>query len=479
MKNRIFVILLSLGIGLQANAWDWWPLPTDGLDIEKDSIIYDVELSALASSGRYAPFLLQSNRNGNISAAPHSANASVYIGKPATRPHRWYDYDFGVEYTVRYDYHKKLNYYFNQLYAHTRLYIIDITAGITPYSQGPQDPELSSGGLLFSNNAMPMPRISIGIDEWRAFPGFYGFLEFKGGITHGWFIDNTGVRKSYLHHTFAGARVGGKLPFHLSYEFHHAAQWGGYSEQYGDLGNNFKAFGNALLAKSGGNMANDQLNAQGNHIGSQILTLELNGSTWTAKLYWQNLSEDGPIKFMTNSMNIYDGLWGFNLTLHKWPFINGFTYEFLNTTDQSGPYHDKDGLVYGGNDSYFRNSVYINGWNYFMRTIETPYITSPLYNENGELMTLNNRVQMHFAGIKGDIYGYRYRVMGSYCMNYGQYKAPLSNHNTALLLEVKKQFKKAWGIEVGLTFSADIGNQFGNSYGGMITIGKRGLIADY
>lgn len=479
MKNKTIIILSLLCSCLSLQAWDWWPLPMDEPDLESDSAMYSVELSTLASTGKYAPFLFQTNRNGNISAAPHSANASVYIGKPATRPHRWFDYDFGVEYTVRYDYHRQLNYYFNQLYAHTRLYIVDITAGIAPYSQGPQDPTLSSGGLLFSTNAHPMPRISIGIDKYTAFPGFYGFIEFKGGITHGWFTDNIGVRKSYLHHTFAGARVGGKLPFHVAYEFHHAAQWGGYSERYGDLGNNFKAFANALLAKSGGGMSNDQLNAQGNHIGSQILSLELNGEKWTATFYWQNLFEDGPIKFMTAGMNLTDGLWGFNLSMPHWRFISGITYEFLNTTDQSGPYHDKDGLIYGGNDSYFRNSVYTNGWNYFLRTIGNPYITSPIYNENGELATLNNRVQMHFAGIKGDIYGYRYRIIGSYAKNYGQYKAPVQSHNTALLVELRKRFEKAGGIEFSISFAADIGNQFGNSYGGMLTISKQGLIAEY
>ncbi|MDO9153042.1 MAG: hypothetical protein Q7U47_04935, partial [Paludibacter sp.] len=45
-----------------------------------------------------------------------------------------------------------------------------------------------------------------------------------------------------------------------------------------------------------------------------------------------------------------DGLFGFSVKNKKFPVIQGFLYEYLTTTDQSGPYHDKDGMIYGGND---------------------------------------------------------------------------------------------------------------------------------
>lgn len=475
MNKRLLGILFCILFCWSAAAWDFWPLPMAEPDIEEDTLLYGVSVSGLASTGKYAPFLLQSNRNGNISSAPFSGNLSVLFGKEPTRPHRWYDYDFAVEYALRLD-PQHFNYWFSQLYAHVRLYVVDLTAGITPYIHGPQDPELTSGGMLFSTNAHPLPRITIGIDRYTAFPGLYGFAEIKGGITHGWFVDNVYVSKSFLHHAFAGVRAGGELPVNLSYEFHHAVQWGGYSPVFGDLGNNFKAYWNAVTARSGGTMANDQINAQGNHIGWQILTADLKGSNWKVSLYWQHIFEDGPIKFMSQAMNRYDGLWGIHIVQSAWPFINGFTYEFLNTTDQSGPYHDKDGFVYGGNDSYFQNYIYPNGWNYFYRTIGTPYITSPLYNEDGTTQTQNNRVKTHFVGLRGDIYGYRYRFMASYTHNYGMYNHALHTDNTALLLELTKHFERAWGLELSLSLSADIGTQFGNSFGAMLTLSKRGIL---
>ena len=130
-------------------------------------------------------------------------------------------------------------------------------------------------GFLFSQNARPMPRITIGIDHYVPVPFTYGYLELKGGITHGWFTDNVYLKNSFLHHKFIGARVGGNLPVTVNYEFHHAAQWGGVSPVYGELGSSFKDLVTVFFAGSGGTMSNDQINAYGNHLGSQSLGLDV------------------------------------------------------------------------------------------------------------------------------------------------------------------------------------------------------------
>ena len=448
-----------------------------GPDTCRDTLRYVGEVSVLASSGIQAPTLLWHNQNGNISSLPYSGNLSVGIVKEATRPSRWFDYDFGVVLTGRISGTQRNiaspqiagTGYFRELYAHVRLYIVDITAGIHPMVVGTQDTELSSGGLLFSGNAHPFPRISIGIDRWTAFPGLYGYVEVKGGLTHGWLDDNNPyVAKTLLHHKFIGGRIGGKLPVNISYEFHHVAQWGGYSSVYGDLGNDLHAFKTAFLVRSGGTMANDQINAQGNHIGFQELALDVKGNGWKVSAYWQIINEDGPIRFIGFGMNNKDGLWGVNVSQSRWPFISGFTYEFLNTTDQSGPFHDKDGCVYGGEDNYYDNGIYKQGWSYYGNILGSP------------LLSLHNsRVMAHFAGIKGDIYGFRYRALCTYADNYGTYHVPLNSHNTAVLLEVHKTVPKAWGLDFGITLGGDFGTQYGNRFGGMITISKRGLIKNW
>ena len=465
-------------------AWNWWPLPMALPDTCRDSLRYVGEISLTTATGEFSPSFIHGNTNGNIAVQPHNGNLSLGIIKPATRPSRWFDYDFGVVLTGRLQSQQQaaglspkpeFTGYFRQLYAHTRLYVVDITVGIKPEVYGSQDPVFSSGGFLFSGNSQPIPRITIGVDNYTPVPGLFGYLEFKGGLTQGWFVDylkpsqtmpNT-TTKALFHHLHASLRAGGNLPVNLSYSFHHTAQWGGVSPKYGPMASNLRAWWNILLARSGGVSLSDQLNAEGNHIGFQEWCLWFNYGGWEARVYWQAIFEDKSATFIGYN-NGQDGLWGIHIKQHNWPFINAFTYEYFNTTAQDGPFHDKDGLIYGGRDSYFYNAAYQQGWTHFGRTIGNPLL-SPY----------NNRVRNHFVALGGDIFGYRYRLAANLTQNWGTYQAPQYSKNTALLLEVRKQFVKAWNLEVGLSLAADIGSQYGNSYGALLTLTKQGLITQW
>ena len=201
MKNRraILVLVGMWAVSMFAQQWNWWPLAINDTTPYADTLQYHAYVSALASSGNKAPFLLRANQHGNIAQTPYSSNFSASIFKRPTCPTRWWDYDFGVQLTGQTNTDPKRNSgdniiypttmitgYFEQLYAHTRLYIVDLTAGIKPMVHGSQARQLSMGGLLFSGNAHPIPRITIGIDKYIPFPGLFGYLEIKGGLTHGW-----------------------------------------------------------------------------------------------------------------------------------------------------------------------------------------------------------------------------------------------------------------------------------------------------
>lgn len=475
-------------------SWNWWPTGIRADVQGTDSLFYSGSLSAVASSGTYAPFLLTSNTYGIVPHTPYSGGLMLGISKPATSAERWYDYDFHVAALARV--HSaadtratamplSLTYPYGGValpvaYAHARLYIFDCTVGIAPMMSLMADTLLSMGGLLLSPNAPNMPRVSVGIDRYTAFPGCYGYFEFKGGLTHAWLTDDILVQKAMLHHKYLGLRLGGRLPVNIAYEFHHAAQWGGMHPTYGNLGNDFRAFVNTFFARAGGNMPNDQLNAQGNHVTAQQFTLTAKGTGWQVDAYWQNMSEDNLI-FIGFGQNIADGLWGINLRLSNQPWVQSVVYELLNTTDQSGPWHDRDGLCYAGNDSYYRNAVYSSGWNSYMHTLGNPYLLSPLYNTDGTLYSLNTRVRVHHVGVRGDLYGYRYRLRASYARNYGNNNSqvPYSTQNTALCLDVQRTVQQAWGLTFGLSLAADFGTQFGNSFGAQLTVSKQGLITKW
>ncbi len=459
-------------------SWDWWPTGIrDSVAAGEDTLRWMAGVSAVASSGTYAPSWLHHNTHGDVSASPYSGNLTAGIYKEAQHNERWWDYDFGVQLTGRVEYEKKGTGYFNQLYAHARLYIFDITVGIKPMIYETQDTALTSGALVFSGNSQPLPHITIGIDKYVPVPGCYGYFELKGGLTHAWMPDNVYIQHCLLHHKFIGLRFGGRLPVNFSYEFHHAAEWGGISPVYGPLGSSLRDFKHVFFAQGGGVMRNDLVNAQGNHVGSQQLMVTGKGQGWEVNVYWQNFFEDN-FAFIGDGQNITDGLWGVSMKQTRWPFIEGVLYEFMNTTAQSGPWHDRDGLCYAGNDQYYRNGIYRNGWNYFGRSMGTPFITSPLFNEGQSTQTLNSRVRVHHVGVRGDIYGFKYRIKTSYVRNYGNDVASskVLNTNTAVLLEVTKKVPQAWGMEFGLKLAGDFGSQFGNSFGAQISIVKRDIL---
>lgn len=494
MKNKLIIVFLALSACLSARelSWDFWPTGIqDSVTVGVDTLRYTIGVHAVASSGKYAPFWLQSNANGDVSSSPYSGNLSVGLYKQAVHRARWWDYDFGVQLTGRlqsripgaaFAMQQTLGTgYFNLLYAHVRLYVFDITAGIKPIVYETIDPALSMGSMVFSGNSQPLPRITVGIDNYIPFPGCYGYFEVKGGITHAWQVDNVYVQNNYIHHKFAGLRFGGRLPVNLSYEFHHAAQWGGTSPVYGKMDEHLlHSFINVFFARGGGTMKNDQLNAEGNHVGSQQLTLTCKGEGWSVSAYWQNFFEDN-FAFIGLGQNLSDGLWGVSLQQTRWPFIQGVTCEFLNTTDQSGPWHDRDGLCYAGNDHYYQNSIFREGWNYFYRSMGNPFITSPLYNADGSIATLNSRVRAYHVGVRGDIYGFQYRLLASYARNYGNDNASrqVLSTNTALLLEVTRHVEQAWGLDFGLRLATDLGTQWGNQFGAMITIRKNGVLCKW
>ena len=472
MKTKHLIILVSwLLVGTHLYGADWWPVAMHTPDTAGDTISYAAEVSAVVSSGA-VPLWIQALEDGNISAAPYSGNITAAVYKRATRPCRWYDYDFGIALTGRFDTQRTTG-YFRSLYAHTRLYIVDITAGIKPLVVGSQNPQLTTGGLLFSGNAYPIPRISIGIDQYIPFPGLYGYLEVKGGLTHGWFVDNSCLdttihtTNALLHYKFAGVRLGGSLPINIGYELHHVGQWGGTSPYHGKFPISWDTFKHIVLAQGGGNNLSDQLNAEGNHIGVQELSLVAKWTHWNITTYWQTIFEDKSANFIGRS-NLADGLWGIALRQNEWPFINAITLEYLNTTRQDGPWHDRDGQVYGGRSNYYNNSSYKQGWTHFGRTIG-----------NAMMSPDNNRVRVYFAGIAGDIYGFNYRVKISHARNWGTYNQPKYSTNTACMLEVKKHVEKAWGLYFGVRMAADMGTQYGNRFGAMITISKQGIIHSY
>jgi len=450
---------------------------------QNDTIKYEVGVLGVASTGTYSSFWLQNNRYGAISSSPVSADGWVGFSKDLTRKSSLFDYGFKASILLQ-TAPQKTNVYFHEFYAKARFSVFDLVIGAREEHFGNQDSTLSCGGFLFSRNARPMPKVTVGIEHFTPVPFTNGYLEIKGAISHGWFTDNIYTSNLLLHHKYLYARIGGRLPVHIQYGIDHVAQWGGNVLGPGQQPTSLNDYIRIFFGRSGGSNAllGDQINALGNHIISQSMKLESDISDFKVSGYWQNLSEDGPIRVIWNSMGIRDGLWGVTIRNSKIPFVKGIVYEYLNTSDQSGPYHDKDGLIYGGADDYFNNNIYQNGWSYFSRTIGTPLITSPIYNHNGVVNILNNRVQAHHFAIEGNVSGYEFKYLMTVSKNYGTYHGLIATDkikSTSLLLEVKKDFPTLNHIQCVVSVGADVGRMYGNSVGCMFSIRKTGNLFHY
>lgn len=435
---------------------------------------YKLEFSGTGSSDAKSAFWLQHNQNGTVPFQPYSATLSTAIFKKADTDTRLFDYGFKTD--ARFQLSDKFRVYFPELYLNARLHVFELKAGRSVEIYGTQDSTLSSGGLLFSQNTLPIPSISAGIPQFATIPFTFKLIEIKGALVHSYFTDNISAKNMLLHHKFGYVRVGGELPVKIQYGLHHVAQWGGHIPNLGQQPTGFDNFLRIFLAKSGGEDAlrTDQINTLGNHIISQNLKLEIKLPVFQLDAYWQNISEDGPVRFMTKSMNVSDGLWGVTLKSNQFPAVKKILYEYLNTTDQSGPYHDKDGIVYGGADSYFNHGVYQAGWTYFSRTIGTPFITSPIYS--GTIDIKNNRVQVHHFGVNGEMKNVHYKMFFSFSRNYGSYSFPFDSMKTGnmFLLEISRKFPSLSNIEVFVSLAADRGNMYGNNTGFVIRLVKTG-----
>jgi hypothetical protein len=455
---------------------------------------YSIETGAVLSAGKQTPFWLMSNQYGLIS--PKKYNALIRLGlKTNLSATKNIDYDYGLDVVDRQS-NRTNKLYLHQAYLRLKLYFVNFQAGSMEEKFGNQDSSLSSGGLLWSGNARPMPKVSVIVPDYKPVPFTREYLEFKGGISHGWFGDNQFVKDSWLHHKYFYLQFGGRLPVHIHYGFHHFVQWGGESVDpaIGELPRSFNDFIRIFAAKEGGSNAPilEQKNALGNHLGSRNFGLDINFSKTKLGFYWQTIIEDSSGRAFRN---VKDGLWGIYFrTKDKDRIINGLVYEFINTTDQSGrysffwllngkkyPYQVPGGEYYytEGNDNYFNANIYRAGWTYHSMVIGTPFITSQgviKATNNEDAYIWNNKVICHHIGLEGKYRNLLYKLLASYYLNYGTNVSPIEPtiSQFSFLLQTQIVDVLPWGISAFLALGIDHGELYGNNTGFRLSLSKKG-----
>ena len=463
-------------------------IPTIGFS-QLPSPSYQLELGAMGQGGTQKPFWLISNQDGQFDPGQSSLFGGLYVGSEVEHQGEWFHnpmheipkhdtisnkkitVDYGVELFNRYN--GSYDFQLNQYYADFSWWRFNLQVGAKSETFGNQYDPLSSGSLLYSGNGRPIPKVAASSD-YIPLPLSKGYIEFRGYLSHGWFEKDRYTESPYLHHKNVYVRVGGDLPIHAHYGFHHYAMWGGVSPVYGQVPDGLEAYKKVFLVQRGDSIQNEIKNAYGNHLGSRNFGIDYEGQAFGLQLYWQTIFEDNSGKVWRN---IKDGLWGLAYRNRgRKPLVKRALYEFLHTKDQSGRHHKIEGEIVGGNDNYFNNYLYASGWTSRGYTLGTPLITSPAIRKTSSGQKLiNNRLIAHHLGLTGWLKNnLRYRMLFTYSINYGTNANPFDpvKKDYSLLAGFHYRFPNdpTWKLKAKL--AGDFGSMYGPNLGVFFSLQK-------
>lgn len=356
---------------------------------------------------------------------------------------------------------------------------------------------LSTGSLVESGNARPIPQIRLELPEYWNIPGTKGWFGIKGHLAYGYHTDGGWQERFFsedsprsdkaLYHSKAGfMRFGNEEKFPLTAEIglHMVTQFGGTCYNTNRRpGNNFtnpvrlKDFFYALIPLGGDASYDigDQANVAGNMLGSWQGAITWNDKNWKLRTYYEHTFDDHSQLFWEY------GLWteqlvGLELELDNFKWIKCVALEYFNLKDQSGPiYHDSNSRfpdqISCVDDNY--NHGKYPGWFNYGQMIGTPLCTSPIYNQDRIQYCYNNRVEAFHFGIEGNFVNWLgYRALYTRSNNWGTYKNPFKDIkvNRSLLFELdfRPEIMKGWSISA--SFAMDRGDLYGNNCGGMLTL---------
>ena len=357
--------------------------------------------------------------------------------------------------------------------------------------------ELSSGDLVWSNNARPPVGLRAGFIDFQDIPFTKGWLQLKGEFgyfrqfddkwleNHFNYYNHFVTTGSWLHYKSLHFRTNPMKPLVFTIGAQAACQFAGTAKYYEDgqvtrtvkMDADAKAFWRTFIAGSGGNSAGDSF-VEGNHLGTWDIALEyylVNLSKLRAYTQW--LWEDGS---GIGKMNGFDGLWGLEYRSDCMDLINGAVIEYIDFTNQSGPIHwtpnDHPGTPItshsSGADDYYNNYIY-NGWQNRGMSIGSPFVKSPLYNQDGYMRYRDNVLRGFHAAVTGWFTPrWNYRLMGSYRKAWGTPIIPRAGSvdDFSMMLEVKRIFLGQRNLVASGSIAMDRGSLYGNNFGVQVGI---------
>ena len=431
---------------------------------------YSFESQFLAGSTDKLPFWLHTNKNGTVDRnGTNFINLLDIESDVYTRGSLTVTANSNAVFRLS----ERESVHFSELNLHAEYKDFYFDIGRTPQPIGLNNHDLSVGSMMISNNAMPVPKVSVGTHSFTDVPFADGVVQYNGSFSHGWFKDDRYIDKAYLHQKYFYLRlnienfsgIGGII---------HNVLWGGEHPSYGRLPQSFGDYIRVITATGADEKSDVPSGEISNVIGNSLAAYEFKAQynfeeykISATRLFYL---EDGVSRRFRSP---WDGVWSLNITMDDpSSFISGFTYEHINTKQQDA----KPGQEFG-RASYYNHYIYRSGWSHYNRIIGLP-----LFNYNTETERIDNNIIVgHHIGLKGEIgTNLKYKVFGTYTRNYGigKGKAPRGTidfeerreDQYSFLMETEYQLPGNENIQLLLSTAFDTGAFRSESLGAMFGI---------
>jgi len=463
-------------------------------------IHFNLEGQAGITSKENVPFWMRSNQFGSVPVAGPSASfiGSAKVEYDSSRT-RLFDWGAGAE--VRANVGEKQNLTLIEGYGKLRVGIFELKGGRLKEVYGLSDTLLTSGNYAISGNALGIPKIQISIPEFYTLPFWGKVLAFKGNFAHGWVgktpvqYGDTNMTTTQFHQKSLYGRFGKpQWKLKLYGGFNHQVFFGEEKNVWSEKTFNknrfqltpWQTYTYVVLGKVWNS------SKVGNHLGSIDLGFEYDFKTVKVLAYRQTFYEVGGLAHLSN---IRDGLNGLSFTNKKastkklsW---HKLLFEVLFTKNQGGETWSK--ITPSGDEDYYNNYMYSEGWSYKGTGIGTPFITANNLSRPGlprypDDYFINNRVLAFHVGLEATAYRWNIISKLSYSRNYGTYGTAPNGHTTgdkhtlsiygifpeigqfSGYLEANRLINK--NLRLGAVIALDQGELLNNSSGLLLKISK-------
>jgi hypothetical protein len=470
---------------------------------------YRIETFASAADGAHTPFWTTNHRWGMPDLRANNAYLRAGLEYESALSDEL-SYQLGVDLaTGAPSVYGSL--WFQQLYGRLSWKLWRVDLGAREDYVSLLDPEMSSGDMVFSNHARPVPEIKLSMNRYFLVPRTKGVFFIKGDVAFGRYLDGkwqeetalpyrqTYIKNTLHHHKalyfrFGNIEAAGKSQ--LNFVFTHYVQWGGalyqrFTNQEYTFFQHPRTLSELIRIMVAGHGSpsttyTDRTNIAGSHWGSFLLRHDYRPRPDREfRLYYLHFFEDGSTM---NPLTFMDMLAGIQYRRTTPALLTGALFEYVYTKNQAGSIHfvlqEEEHAYLGrletGNDDYYHNADYIQGPSYYGRSFGTPLFLSPGYNEDGRLNFKNNRIIAFHAAVEGYLHPQlRYRLLATVGRGWGRYYRPFLHpqDGIATQLELIYSLPSSPDWEIRLAAGLDRGAFFGgNTTGAGLTITKRGEI---